>query len=1382
MNEEENLELNLFREEEEKVPTKTGTPVFSAPFGAKFGNSSVDLDIKENHDTMRQEYKTWWGMQRGEERDKLQEEFNQKYYGLSTQDVRDNTRANATTMYGTTPGNHLKNLFEGMSVPGAGLADFAMDTLGAIIPGFDKVDEKYDQATMFDNNVHQALRRLSSLVIPGIMGGNAIQGTINAKFAGGALLSKPWFQKLLATGSAHGLLDMGITYLNDISDEQTMTDDLSQMFPKTFGPGGRLPLLDFFRTNSSTSPQMRKLKNTLEAAPFAAFGSVIGGYADLKRGFKTMDWFEPLDEASAAYKQLNIELGADEAKLIRIQEIDELLSLGDANMSRATQDLLINEKLQLEDALNGIDNIDDVVRREDAIADLENTAAVENKLADFEQLELDLNVNNLDPDLNADILTDAQKAKQSVPPGNVAQNMADTTSIKNGSDFSTGDPAPIITPSMRRKGLMVGSTSRDVVMGVGEASRLIGRFDAVVDGVRWGTKEINAAAWGIFNDIISAPTVEDLRELFMTTKDVKNLLGGLYKVEYAPEDTIRGTAFAIKYLFDRFLGRPIAESSARVMDTLGREVDTLANALDEMAPSVDRNRAMDLIIGKLEFLLDEYAVNKYISGWQLRNKNWFDQTPPASATAAIEGLTREFQAAENSIHAKNRAFTKELKRLQKEFPEALKPLIDAFSATNGDVDNLAKLHKWAASQITPLGLLRSPDPKNMNLFAKATWGVRYNNMLSGISAFNAGLGNGVQLLTRPLNALLGHAVTGNVEGIKRTLYYNSAVFETNRRALTDAFRMMKKTHSDPKAMMNTYRKDFVFKTDKSWDIMEDMVKVYEKEGNWGRAYQYKIASTLKQMAGMKWLRFGMTGMVFPDVFTNTHLATYLSRVNAYADIMADQGFPNLKMLKQAEAENYAKYFDPDGLVKNDVVKAMAGEIQLNIDDGLSNYLTDATTAYPILKEIMAFPRTASNYMKAGLSYTPISSIPGINKYAKTIYARTADDIAEALMDHGINMSTTPNAQVIFENLRAEYIGRQAFANLLTFTLFQYALAGNIRGNGHYNASRRNKERDLGHEPKTIKIGNRYISYKGLIGIEHVLAPIADLAYYMGDMDEHLLENWMSKIAWTVGATFLNDSPLYGLEKVFDMLNGNERAVSQFLAGAAVSTVPLSGSFGVLANAIEGAQKDIGTDIQDFFKNRFPGLKGQLPDAINPWNGKPIRDLENPVLSALNAISPVKVSDPEEPWEVFLRDIGYTGIHMLRYDSSGSYEWQPEDREIINKYMGEQRLDKQVMRIMKNKSYKKLVKSIVALRGNYRPDKDTIKLKTDLSPLHRNLDQLVREAQKIAEQKYLVDKPLIQQAIYNAQLAKQAMKEGRVDQASELQQKDAQIKNLIKHGN
>ena len=39
-----------------------------------------------------------------------------------------------------------------------------------------------------------------------------------------------------------------------------------------------------------------------------------------------------------------------------------------------------------------------------------------------------------------------------------------------------------------------------------------------------------------------------------------------------------------------------------------------------------------------------------------------------------------------------------------------------------------------------------------------------------------------------------------------------------------------------------------------------------------------------------------------------------------------------------------------------------------------------------------------------------------------------------------------------------------------------------------------------------------------------------------------------------------------------------------------------------------------------------------------------------------------------------------------------------------------------------------------------------------------------------------------QAIVNAQLAKNRMKEGDVQGASELQKKDAQIKQLIQHGN
>jgi hypothetical protein len=1349
MNEEETLEGLDFMAPEEPE-SKDASPVFAAPFGYKFGNSSVDLNIKQNHDTMRQEYDDWWNLPSGSEKDERQEEFNQKYFGMSTQEVRDNKRqvsAN-TSLYGTSnPLKILDNTLQGLSAPGLGTIDFVMDAAGAIIPGMDKVDDAWDKATMLDNPTHQAIRRISSLVIPGILGGNMVQGVLNAKFAGGALLSKPWFAKLLATGSAHGFMDFGITYLNDISEEQTMTDDLSQMFPKTFGPGGRLPLLDFFRTNTSDSPQMRKLKNALEAAPFAVVGSAIGGYADLSKGVKTMDWFEPLDDAARKYKQTNLSLGADNDRLIRIQEIDEILSLGNENLSREVQDMLLDEKLTLEDLVGRNVNMDDVARREEAFKAIEDDAAIDRKINNPDQLEL--NLNGLDPDLNSDVLNDAAKAKQSVPPGNVAKNMADTTAIKNGDDFSTGDPAPIITDSMRKKGLMVGDTSRGAVMGVAEEAREIGRFNAEVDGIRFNSKDMSKAAWGIFNAI----------------------------------------AFSIKYLFDRFLGRPIAESSARVMDTLGREVDTISGALSELAPSIDTDRAMDLIIQKLEFLLNEWALNKYISGWQLRNKNWFDQTPPATVKEALDILTEEFTSVENAINQKNRKFTAELKRLKKTNPLALKPLIDAFSNTNGDVDTLVKLHKWAESQMTPLGLLRSPDPKNMNLFAKVVWSVRYNNMLSGISAFNAGLTNSLQLLTKTLNLAYGHALTipfaprSGIEGLKRLVYYNTSLFETNRRAATDAFRMLKKVNNDPKALLSAARKDFVFRTDKEWNILEDYIKVAEKEGNWGKAYQFKIMSNLKQLSGMKAMRYGMTGLVFPDVYTGSTVATQISRMNAYTDVLADQGFPNMKMLKKAELQNYKSYFDEDGLIKNQVVKALTGDIALNTDDGLAKYLNDATTAYPILKEVMAFPRTASNYMKVGLSYTPISAIPNMNKYAKTIYARTNSEIAAALKEHGIDMATTRNAHVLFEDLRAEYLGRQALANTLVATLFGYATSGNIRGNLHYNAKIRRDQMSQGLDAKTIWVPvlNKWVSYKGWIGLEHVLAPMADLAMYMKDADEHIIENWQSKIAWTIGATFLNDTPLYGLERIFDILNGNPRAAARFIAGAANSMVPLSGGLNVIANAIHQAQRDIETDIGEFFKNRIPVLKGTVPAEINPIDGLPVQDAANPVLGAVNAFSPVKFSDEVKPYMQFLHDIRYTGLGAFAKDSTGSYEWTPADRQIVFKYLGEMGIEKEIMRIAKRADNQKTIKDLMALRARGGPGEDTIKLRARLTPLHRELDLMINRYIKIAEMKYLKDKPLIQQAIINAQLAKERMKQGNIEGAEQLQKKDAEIKQLIKHG-
>ena len=201
------------------------------------------------------------------------------------------------------------------------------------------------------------------------------------------------------------------------------------------------------------------------------------------------------------------------------------------------------------------------------------------------------------------------------------------------------------------------------------------------------------------------------------------------------------------------------------------------------------------------------------------------------------------------------------------------------------------------------------------------------------------------------------------------------------------------------------------------------------------------------------------------------------RDRAYDDVFSEFGFIDPLKLVEAEKRHMKTMFAADGTMKDEALKALVGEISLNLDDGLAAWINKATTAYPIARHQMMFPRTQSNALRKAASWTPISLIPGINKYSKTIWARNDDEIAAALAEHGIDMAATPNARVLFEQLRNEYTGRIMLTGLMVKNLLDYAMAGNIRGNGHYNASRRKKERDqMGYVPKTINLGGKWVSY------------------------------------------------------------------------------------------------------------------------------------------------------------------------------------------------------------------------------------------------------------------------------------------------------------------
>ena len=1388
-----------------EVTTEGPKTLFPAPFRSQIGNSTVDLSIPENEEQMKAEYSEWWnfGKKRGflgvpyvsdefkGERDKLKNAWYEKYHGVSFEDY--NTAVNDKGLGGFYPGannpiDNLKNTMQGLSVPGLSYADFVMDAAGTLIPGMNKVDDRWDEITQLDNPVHQNLRRILSIVLPSIHAGQAVHGALKGVplvATKQPFMSFPFLQKKLVQIGADGMADGAVGLLSDTTEDHNAAKTVSDMIPGLFGPGGTVPIPEAWKTKESDSPAMRKRMNFYENLGLSTFGTILGAFIDSKSAIKkSTDFLEPLDEKAIAYKAKEIlkEASVEQADdIIRLQELDTLVSSG--NLNKQTENQIINEMLTIEDRLGIKTGVEGALKRKELGFNAEVDAAARRKVQDP---EFDPDV--FDPDVTPGLVDQSTNARSVPGAANVARNIADTTAIKSGN--SVGDPAPIITDAMREKGLMVGNKSRDAVMGVAEETRDIGRFNAIVDGIRYGSKQMNAAAWDIYTSIIAAENLDDVRALFYDNRDIKNFLMGRFKVEVFNEEQARAAAFALRDLTDRFLGREVSEASARVMDTLGRESATLAEAIQQGAPYVDESRAMDLIIDKIQFLLDEYALNKYLSGWSLRNKNWFDQVPPKELDTVIEQLTEQFTNAENAIHARNIRFTETLKELKETKPHFLRPLVDAFAHTNGDVDTLAKLMKYAQGQISPMSMLKSPDPRQMSLFAKAVWSVVMNNVLSGLSAARAMVGNTYQLTLKPMTQLMGHAIWDTIdkngyEGVKRTFYYNGSLWETNRRALGDAYTMMKKAHKDPESMIKAYRKDFQIQTAAEWEIADGMRAAWEVEGDWGHMVQHDIASTIRDLGKHPAMRYGMTGLVFPDAYTSTMLAQHLARVKAYDDVFSELGYFKRSNVLVAEAKHYRKMFDADGLIKDDVLRAIAGEVQLNLDDGMATWLNKGTNAYPIAKFLMMFPRTASNAIKNAASWTPLSLIPGFNKYSKTIYARSADDIAAALAEHGIDMATEPNARVIFENLRAEYTGRLAFSTLMVGTLWQYAMAGNIRGNGHYNASRRAKERDsFGYEPKTINIAGKWVSYKGLLGVEQVLSMLGDMAYYSSDLNENLLQNWTSKLSWTISASFLNETPLQGFEPLIAITNGDLSGWNRITANTLRSLLPLSGGAGVLANAIDSTQKSLNGEVTDYIANRLPFFKNSLPNQYDIWTDQPLNDIDNPLLRIANAISPIKVSGTAEPWRLWLQEWEYTGISRFNKDSTGSHEYTPRQKEYILKKVSQMELWKKVEKMRKSGRYDDDLKQMKIYRSqNAFNSDDKFKLKIRQLPFYKDMDYLLSQAHKEAEWMLLNDPGSvhIREGIRTQQEIDHQMKYGNIKEADKIKKKGLETQKLLQYG-
>tara|TARA_R100000278_G_scaffold121917_2_gene106886 strand:- start:101 stop:943 length:843 start_codon:yes stop_codon:yes gene_type:complete len=276
-----------------------------------------------------------------------------------------------------------------------------------------------------------------------------------------------------------------------------------------------------------------------------------------------------------------------------------------------------------------------------------------------------------------------------------------------------------------------------------------------------------------------------------------------------------------------------------------------------------------------------------------------------------------------------------------------------------------------------------------------------------------------------------------------------------------------------------------------------------------------------------------------------------------------------------------------------------------------------------------------------------------------------------------------------------------------------------------------------------------------------------------------MEDAQAKIMWTISATFLSETPLTSIEPLVAAANGDLTGWTRLVANAARAFIPQSGALGVTSNAITSTQKDIEASIPKYVQNKIPIASSFLPEQIDIWTGTPLNDIQNPFLRILNSLSPVKISGTEEPWRKWLLTTGWDGLGRLKKDSTGSYEYSETEREFIYNEIGKMQLYKKLVPLMNDPAYKKQIGLLRAHRvtgGDL--DNKMIKLKTQKLPLFEAIDNIIKEAQLIAETKLIESREDIQNTILMQQQADKQMSLGDVQGASDTQKKELETRKLL----
>ena len=605
------------------------------------------------------------------------------------------------------------------------------------------------------------------------------------------------------------------------------------------------------------------------------------------------------------------------------------------------------------------------------------------------------------------------------------------------------------------------------------------------------------------------------------------------------------------------------------------------------------------------------------------------------------------------------------------------------------------------------GQLEPGGPNRTGALIREMEGMMVHSVLSGPkTAFRAAMGTSTATFLRPMSTVIGATLRGDQTTMRAGLSSLNAMIE----AIPESFNIFKTKlnsyWSGDVSSMKTRFTEFT-KGDENWELLRRWAEDSGRATDGERA-MFAMANQARNWNNNSWLTYSTKLMAATDDAFRYILGRSKMREKAMRSAMDAQSKGlitevNPALISVFEEDFHRQIFDADGNILDEATKFAAKEVTLTQElTGFSKGLNDVFTANPWAKPFFLFARTGVNGLALTAKHTP-----GFNFLVKEF-----NDIALATPDNLTNVAQYGITNVSeLANAKALQTGRLAMGSSLVGLASWSWMSGNMSGNGPVDRQTRQLWLDAGWKPRSIKIGDVWISYDSIEPFNQTWAMIADVGDASMLMGEEWTENQLQKISLIIAQGIASKSYLQGMQMWVDTFGGKPGSWGRMSSSLLNNTVPLSSLRNEIGKILSPHQRELGSSITDAIRNRNLASEhlavDPLPIKYDILNGKPVKDYDF-LTRVAKALLPVDFSLDYSPGRQLLINSGFD-LRFFTYTAPDGTDLSdsPEIRSLFQQELGKLNMESGFNRMAKNKS---IIDSIALMdsdrasgyRGDYEP--------------------------------------------------------------------------------